>query len=163
MSNPFPLAKVEASNLAPEAKTQIRAFADKVKALTAPVVASPSVASVGHQAGQLGVEAGEAALTGAAIGAAEALLDSDKIKIPGVGEISVAGAVAGAAAGGALLGAITGSELAPHARHVSAAALAIFVRDKTRGALSGGKGIKGALPAAHGEPDALLEELKNDL
>jgi hypothetical protein len=159
----FPLSRVEASNLPAESKTQIRTFYDRFKALAPSVQpdgGSPTVAQVSSEAKALVVEEAMAALTGLALGVTEAVAGSLDVKFAGH-TIPIDGLVVGGGALTAVAASLIGHASAAPARNVSSAALAILTQRKARDFFSSGKGK--ALMPAHGEPDKLLEELKNDL
>lgn len=159
----FPLSRVETSNLPAEAKTQIRTFYDRFKALAPsiqPDGGSPTVAQVSSDAKAMIWEEAMAALTGLALGVTEAVAGSLDVKVAGH-TIPIDGLVVGGGALTSIAASIAGHGAAAPARNVSSAALAIFTQRKAKDFFSSGGG-KTLMPA-HGEPDKLLEELKNDL
>jgi len=101
-----------------------------------------------------------AALTGLALGVTEAVAGSLDVKVAGH-TIPIDGLVVGGGALTSIAASIAGHGAAAPARNVSSAALAIFTQRKAKDFFSSGGG-KTLMPA-HGEPDKLLEELKNDL
>jgi hypothetical protein len=159
----FPLSRVEASNLPAESKTQIRTFYDRFKALAPsiqPDGGSPTVAQVGDDAKALLLEEAMAALTGLALGVTEAVAGGLDVKVAGH-TIPIDGLVVGGGALASIASSVTGHGSAAVSRNISSAALAIFTQRKAKDFFSSGGG-KTLMPA-HGEPDKLLEELKNDL